>query len=147
MAKKQRSKKVYYYGIEFDSAIEGERYLYLRSLEEDGIISNLIPSETVSKPVYEIAPRVVLPKNSLRPKQRIQARITYTPDFEYIYRDTQVIEDVKGAYGNTRKNRAKGIAGKAIVSPAARLRHKLLLAQYPHFIFKIVTDPTEGINP
>ncbi len=143
---KQKSKKVIYYGIEFDSKIEGQRYLYLRSLAEDGIILDLIPSETKAKKQYELVARAILSKNELRPKIRIQARITYTPDFEYIYQSIHVIEDVKDVYGNSRKNRAKRIVGKAIVTPASRLRHKLLQAKFPDMVFKIVTNSNQSLD-
>lgn len=38
---KHRNKKVTYFGITFDSQIEGARYMYLRSLEQEGKISEL----------------------------------------------------------------------------------------------------------
>lgn len=131
---KQRSKKVRYDGYIFDSQKEFERYLFLADEQRNGAISGL-----------EVHPKFTLLGKI--PKYK-QGEITYTADFAYFYEGVYTIEDVKGAYGNTEKNRERGIAGKPIITEVARIRHKLLIAllymKYEdHFDFRIITDVGE----
>lgn len=137
---KQKSKHTVIDGIVFDSDIEGRRYRHLKQLQLDGVISGLTPSIGNEKKIkFKLLDKVVLPANNLR-KKITQRAISYTPDFCYFLNDVYVIEDVKGKYGNSKKNRTKGIVGKPIIGADARLRHKLLQASMPDAVFIIVID-------
>lgn len=86
---KFNAKKTVMYGQTFDSRKEAERYLVLRSMEQNGVITGL--------------ERQV--KFVLIPKQTGEREASYTADF--VYKDGSgktVVEDVKGykkgsAYG------------------------------------------------
>jgi hypothetical protein len=140
-ASKQHGNKVVAFGHVFDSKIEYERFVFLRDCETEGLISSL-----QVHPIFVLAPKVSLPANAYRPKKSVQGAITYTPDFAYIAGGVAVYEDTKGAYGNSKKNIANKKAGKPIVTEAARLRHKLFIAQLAStgkdFHFRLVTSPT-----
>ncbi len=143
---KQKGLKVRYDDIVFDSKIESERYLFLRDLQDIDIISELQPSiNRRNKQIYQLLPKILLPANDLRDETK-QAAMTYTPDFQYWYKNILIIEDVKDVYGDSKKNRLRKIVGKPIINQAARLRHKLLQANYPNAIFKIVTNPSETVE-
>lgn len=138
---KQRSKKVSYDGYTFDSTKECERYKYLYSLQVAGDIFSL----TVH-PKFVLLPSFTLPATPYRKEQK-QRGITYEADFSYYLQDDfYIVEDYKATYGNTKKNIAKGIAGKPIISEDARLRHKLLAVYLSNQLgiadwhFRIVTD-------
>lgn len=127
---KQSSRKVVCDDYAFDSRLEFNRYGNLKLRAIIGIISDLR----------------VHPKFILMPKIKgVVSAITYEADFSYIYEGKLRIEDVKAVYGNTKKNIAKGIAGKAIIKADARLRHKMLISKLWHEYgngaeFRIVTD-------
>lgn len=130
---KQKGNKVEFAGHVFDSQTEYKRYLVLAARLTDGLITNL-----EVHPSFELLAKI----------PKIQSAITYTGDFAYWYEGRYILEDVKALYGNSERNRKRGIAGKAIVSPEARLRHKLvvskLYAKYGiNFEFRIVTNPDE----
>jgi len=134
---KQVGRKVHFDGYKFDSKVEYERYLCLKQYQADKIINGLNVH-----PKWLLLPRVVLKPNALRSKQSIQRAINYSADFEYYYQGLHVVEDVKGAYGNSKNNRRLKRVGKAMITPAARLRHKMLQAKLPNMVFLIVTIPT-----
>ncbi len=81
----------------FDSVAEHDRYLELRVLEEQGIISEL-----ECQPRYEI-----LPKQETPPGEQNFRPVIYTPDFRY--RDSRrggetVVEEVKSEYSRHEKD-------------------------------------------
>lgn len=130
---KQKGNKVEFEGHVFDSQTEYKRYLVLAARLVDGMITNL-----EVHPSFELLAKI----------PKIQSAITYTADFAYWHEGRYIVEDVKGIYGNSERNRKRGIAGKAIVTPESRLRHKLvvakLYAKYGNmFEFRIVTNPDE----
>lgn len=126
----QSSNKVSCDGYTFDSTLEFHRYEVLKIRSMLNLITDL----------------QVHPKFILLPKiPKVVSAITYEADFSYMLGDKLICEDVKAVYGNTKKNRAKGIAGKAIIKADARLRHKMLLAKLWHEYgdkaeFRIVTE-------
>lgn len=140
---KQRGKKVSYDGFTFDSTLEYSRYLVLKAHWNSGAITGL-----QVHPSFTLAPSVKLPPCFLPSKT--QAAITYTPDFAYSVGSLTVYEDVKAAYGNSKKNIATKKAGKPIVTEAARLRHKLFIAKLAsegsNFHFQLVTVATKQIE-
>lgn len=136
----QRGKKVLFDSYTFDSNPEYERYVYLKSLLEQRIIHSLFVH-----PKWSLLPRVVLEPNALRVKIT-QRAITYSADFEYFYQGLHVVEDVKGAYGNSKNNQKKKRVGKPIISDVSRLRHKMLQAKYPSMVFLIITNPNLDIQ-
>lgn len=87
---------------EFDSLAEHDRYLELRVMEQDGIISEL-----ECHPSYEILPAQVTPagKQNFRP-------VVYTPDFRYVRDGKTVVEEIKSEY--TRKEKDYIIRRKLI---------------------------------
>ena len=79
---KYHAKKVTYFGQTFDSQKEGERWLYLRSLQKKGKIRNLkrqVPFELT--PAY--------------PEDKLRAMYYYA-DFVYEQDGKTIVEDVKG---------------------------------------------------
>lgn len=110
--------------LKADSEIEFRRFQFLIEKVMAGEITQL-----KHHPLFILQEQVKLPKNAIRPKKRTQGAITYEADASYMWNGILVIEDAKGSYGNTRQNHAKKRAGKAIIDSAARLRHKLLIAQ------------------
>lgn len=81
---KYHSKKVVIDGIEFMSKKEGNRYLQLKKLQEEGIISNL----KMQVPFILVEPFVLNGK-----KYR---KMEYIADFVYIRDGKQIVEDCKG---------------------------------------------------
>jgi hypothetical protein len=108
---RQRSRKTQAYGFTFDSNPEFARYLDLRGLQADGVISGLIVH-----PLFELKPRIVVKANGIH-KGYVQARETYTADFSYLLGSHVVVEDVKAL-----------VKGKPYVMTAARNKHKALIA-------------------
>lgn len=117
MRRKYGNHKVTIDGIEFDSKKEGNYYLYLKQLQENGVIANL----RMQVP-YEIIPAVWGERTKqLKTKEKkerycIQKATHYLADFVYIVTATgqQEVVDVKG--NATRKD------------PVYRLKNKLMLA-------------------
>ena len=109
---KYNARPVTWYGIQFDSHAEGERYLKLREKQDRGEITAL-----------EVHPVFVLEPPFIYRGKRIQA-ITYAPDFTYQEGRTLVAEDVKG--------------GKATQTEVFRLKAKLFKRKYPQYDFRIV---------
>jgi hypothetical protein len=135
-ASKQRGNKVQADGHTFDSETEYKRYEFLKLMQVQVVISHL-----------EIHPRFEL----LAKIPKLQSAISYTADFAYFFEGRYYVEDTKGKYGNSERNRKRGIAGKPIISPESRLRHKIFIAKLyakygAMFEFKIVTEPTETIS-
>lgn len=92
---KYHNKKCIIDGICFDSKKEGYRYLYLKELENKGIISCL--DRQVS---YELQP-------SFKFEGKIIRSIRYVADFVYIKNDKWVVEDVKGVQTDIYKLKKK----------------------------------------
>ena len=124
--RKYHNKPVVIDGIKFDSAKEGDYYLYLKQLQERGEISSL----QLQVP-FEIIPAVYGEKvTHLKTKDRIdkyciQRATYYVADFVYIVTATgqKEIVDVKSA--ETRKD------------PVYRLKNKMMLA-YNNIMIKEV---------
>lgn len=133
---RQNSRKVRFGDYEFDSKLEAERYMFLLSREQEGIILGLIVH-----PKFLIQRGAILPKNGLCPKKRSRAALIYTADFEYYYieKDVIVLEDVKGAYTNTRKGHK---AGDPIVTAASKLRMNIIQRRKPEYVLVMVMSPT-----
>lgn len=115
--KKYGNDKVVYDGIEFDSKLERDRYIFLRGAEEQGEIEHLQCHVT-----YEIIPKITKEEVvHLKTKDKIVERVLFsatkfTPDFVYVRNGTTVAEDVKGS--------------KFVVSRDFPLRRKLLYQKY-----------------
>ena len=95
---KYHNKKVEYAGISFDSKKEMKRYVFLKDMEDKGVIENLerqvrfvlIPSLTEDVVVHlKTKDKVV--------KKTIQLAITYTCDFRYIHDGVTIVEDIKAS--------------------------------------------------
>lgn len=84
MKSKYHATKVYMDGIRFDSKAEAKRYVQLRDLQEQGVISNL-----ELQPEYEILP-------AHRKNGHAVRRMTYRADFRYQTDGITIVEDVKG---------------------------------------------------
>jgi len=124
MSKQGRGRKVTYFGIVFDSQIEGQRYLQLRSMEQEGEISDLI-----------CHPKFILIPAFTDIEGRTQRVITYTADFMYRESDKQlVVEDVKA------RNHSAKRPDTARIPKDGRLRIKLFkwLNQDIKFIVKVM---------
>lgn len=95
---KYHNKKVEYAGISFDSKKEMKRYVFLKEMEDKGVIENLerqvrfvlIPSLTEDVVVHlKTKDKVV--------KKTIQLAITYTCDFRYVHDGVTIVEDIKAS--------------------------------------------------
>lgn len=95
---KYHNKKVEYDGISFDSKKEMKRYVFLKDMEDKGVIENLerqvrfvlIPSLTEDVVVHlKTKDKVV--------KKTIQLAITYTCDFRYVHDGVTIVEDIKAS--------------------------------------------------
>ncbi len=95
---KYHNKKIKINGIQFDSTVEGCRYVQLKELEDAGIISNL--RRQVS---YEIIPAMYKDEvKHLKTKDKIIRKLMHRPtmykaDFVYEKNGQTVVEDVKGS--------------------------------------------------
>lgn len=95
---KYRNKKVEYEGIVFDSKKEMKRYIFLKEMEEKGVIECLerqvryvlIPSIKEDKIVHMKTKDKVVSRT-------IQLAITYTCDFRYLVNGRTIVEDVKAS--------------------------------------------------
>nr|UWD63394.1 MAG: Protein of unknown function (DUF1064) [Bacteriophage sp.] len=104
---KYHAKKTTVDGITFDSRREADRYLVLKSMEEDGAIEDLRRQVR-----YELIPPFDVDGRHYRP-------VFYVSDFTYVDRETgeEVVEDVKGMRTDTYRLKSKLFArryGKAI---------------------------------
>lgn len=73
-------------GITFDSQKEAERYLELKRMEEEGVISDL-----KLQPEYNL-----LPKQVDATGRCLERSLSYRADFSYIKDGETIVEDVKG---------------------------------------------------
>lgn len=104
---KYHAKKTVVDGITFDSKREADRYLVLKSMEEDGTIENLRRQIR-----YELVPAFDVDGRHYRP-------VYYVADFVYADRETgeEIIEDTKGMRTDVYQLKSKLFArryGKAI---------------------------------
>ena len=81
-----QAKKTTVDGITFDSKKEADRYLVLKQMESEGIISDLI-----LQPEY-----LLLPKQVDANGRCLERSLSYRADFSYIKDGQTVVEDVKG---------------------------------------------------
>lgn len=81
---KYHAKKTCIDGITFDSKREADRYLVLKSMEEDGTIEDLRRQVR-----YELIPAFDVDGKHYRP-------VYYVADFVYVEDGREVVEDVKG---------------------------------------------------
>ena len=91
--------KVTMFGIEFDSRVEGQRWLYLRDMEKRGEITGL-RRQVMFEIIKRLTKRVPIQlKTKVRYEERvIEMAAHYTVDFVYREGDTYVMEDVKNEY-------------------------------------------------
>lgn len=81
---KYHAKKTVVDGMPFDSKREADRYLVLKSMEEDGAIEDLRRQVR-----YELVPAFDVDGKHYRP-------VFYVADFVYVEDGKEVVEDVKG---------------------------------------------------
>lgn len=81
---KYHAKKTTVDGITFDSRREADRYLVLKSMEEDGAIEDLR-----RQVCYELVPAFDVDGKHYRP-------VYYVADFVYVEDGKEIVEDVKG---------------------------------------------------
>lgn len=102
---KYHAKKTCVDGITFDSKREADRYLVLKSMEEDGTIGDLRRQVR-----YELVPAFDVDGRHYRP-------VYYVADFVYRKNGREVIEDVKGMRTDVYRLKSKLFArryGKVI---------------------------------
>lgn len=102
---KYHARKATVDGITFDSRREADRYLVLKSMEEDGAIENLRRQVR-----YELVPAFDVDGKHYRP-------VYYVADFVYVEDGNEVVEDVKGMATDVYKLKSKLFArryGKVI---------------------------------
>jgi len=96
---KYHNKPVWHDGIKFASGKEGDYYLYLKQLQENGVISSLqtqVPYEVIP-PVYVEEIKHLKTKDKTV-KRCIQRATNYLADFVYVVTATgeKEVVDVKG---------------------------------------------------
>lgn len=93
-------------GITFDSRCEADRYLVLKSMEEDGAIEDLRRQVR-----YELIPAFDVDGRHYRP-------VCYVADFVYVDKETgkEVVEDVKGMRTDVYRLKSKLFAYRYGVS-------------------------------
>jgi hypothetical protein len=118
-----------YNGIKFDSHKERDRYIFLKSLEDKGVISDLKRQVryTVCPAVYGEREVQLKTKTKIEKYTR-QIASYYYADFTYMLNGELVVEDIKGAEGTETE--------------VFRLKAKLMLA-YNRIEVKKVYNPTE----
>lgn len=102
---KYHAKKTCVDGIAFDSKREADRYLVLKSMEEDGAIEDLRRQVR-----YELVPAFDVGGRHCRP-------VYYVADFVYVEDGKEVVEDVKGMRTDVYRIKSKLFArryGKVI---------------------------------
>lgn len=104
---KYHAKKTVVDGITFDSKREADRYLVLKSMEEDGAIEDLRRQVR-----YELMPAFDVDGRHYRP-------VFYVADFVYVDKETgkEVVEDAKGMRTDVYRLKSKLFArryGKVI---------------------------------
>ena len=100
---KYGNKPCVYNGIKFDSEKERDRYIFLKSLEDKGVISELKlqPRFTVCPEVYEER-EVTYETKKLKVQKTVTKQVKinnahyYYGDFSYLLNGSLVVEDVKG---------------------------------------------------
>ena len=95
---KYHAKKTCVGGITFDSKREADRYLVLKSMEEDGVIEDLRRQVR-----YELVPAFDVDGKHYR-------AVHYVADFVYRENGHEVIEDVKGMRTDVYRLKAKLVA-------------------------------------
>jgi len=116
---KYNNKKITYFGREFDSQVEANRYLILREREKLGEITELQCQPVF--PLYcDAGPILGLGKKG---KQR-----TYTADFSYKKGWELIVEDVKPRKKATKKNKMR--KDKPLIDIASSLRMSVAEACY-----------------
>lgn len=96
-----------YNGIKFDSHKERDRYIFLKSLEDKGVISELTcqPRFTICPEVYEErevtykTEKLQIEKTVVKKVKIANARYYYG-DFSYVFDGQKVVEDVKSSPEN-----------------------------------------------
>lgn len=102
---KYHAKKTCVDGITFDSKREADRYLALKSMEEDGTIEDLRRQVR-----YELIPAFDVDGRHYRP-------VCYVADFVYMEDGKEIVEDVKGMRTDVYRLKSKLFArryGKVI---------------------------------
>lgn len=92
---KYHAKKTTVDGITFDSRREADRYLVLKSMEEDGSIEDLRRQVR-----YELVPAFDVDGRHYRP-------VYYVADFVYVEDGKEVVEDVKGMMTDVYRLKSK----------------------------------------
>lgn len=75
-------------GIRFDSKAESRRYLVLKQMQIEGLITDL-----QLQPVFILAPRVLF-----HDAKRYKPALRYFADFAYIKGGARIVEDVKSPH-------------------------------------------------
>lgn len=91
-------------GITFDSRKEAERYIVLKSMEENGIISDLRLQVR-----YELVPKQKIGNETFR-------KVEYIADFVYRRDGVEVVEDVKGYRNPASAAYAKYVLKKKLMA-------------------------------
>lgn len=128
-SKKQKTdyKPVYADGIKFRNEKVRDRYLFLKRLQEQGVISEL-----KIKPRYTIVPVLYgeIPEGKRKPV-KLQRAYYYYADFSYLKNESVVVEDVKNKEG--------------ILTSIYRLKKRLMM--YFHQIdVQEIYEATEWVN-
>ena len=93
---KYHSRKTYAGGMEFDSVKEYLRWVFLRGLEDSGLIQNLqrqVPFELIPT---QREPDTTGPRGGVKKGKLLEKSCSYIADFVHTQDGEQVVEDTKG---------------------------------------------------
>lgn len=96
---KYLAKKVEVDGIEFDSKKEANHYLFLKSQQEQGLISSLrvhVPFELIPTQYEEVIKYTPKHHKEKKVKRVVEKSVVYYADFVYDKNGERVVEDTKG---------------------------------------------------
>lgn len=105
-----RSKQCTYNGLKFASKAERDRYIYLHTLEQKGVISGLktqvryelIPAQYEERETGEYYSRGEKKGQPKTKRVCVEQSVCYYADFEYYKDGEKITEDVKGYSVNKR---------------------------------------------
>lgn len=138
MANKFHAKKTTIDGITFDSKIESEYYLYLKSLKEQGLVQGFEMQSTfiLQEKFIKFNNQIILGSdndfNKLKRKYKLKTTpaITYKADFDVLYKDgTRQVVDIKGG----------------VLTDTFKIKEKMFNYKFPELTLSVITkDKSTG---
>ena len=126
----RKKDKPHAFGLPFDSALECDRYIFLKSLEQEDVIADLR-----YKPTYTLMSKF---RDGFGHRYRA---VKMELDQSYLHKGKLVIEEVKA-----EDKRKKGQKRYPTATALFWVKWKLLARMFPNVRRRIVTSPTEPVG-